>query len=93
MQLVEAEAAFRIQKSDLRIRPVWHQKTERVEAHILVCFLGYVLWKTLTGWQKKAGLGSSPRMILEKLKRIESVDVVLPVKSGPGAPTSLRRAA
>ena len=93
MQLVEAEAAFRIQKSDLRIRPVWHQKTERVEAHILVCFLGYVLWKTLTGWQKKAGLGSSPRTILEKLKRIESVDVVLPVKSGPGAPTSLRRAA
>ena len=83
MQLVEAEAAFRIQKSDLRIRPVWHQKTERVEAHILVCFLGYVLWKTLTGWQKMAGLGSSPRTILEKLKRIESVDVVLPVKSGP----------
>ena len=66
-----------------KIRPVWHQKAERVEAHILVCFLGYVLWKTLSGWQKKAGLGSSPRTILEELKRIESVDVVLPVEGGP----------
>jgi transposase len=47
MQLTEAEAAFRIHKSDLRIRPIWHQKQERVEAHILVCFLAYVLWKTL----------------------------------------------
>ena len=83
IQLVEAEAAFRIQKSDLRIRPVWHQKAERVEAHILVCFLGYVLWKTLSGWQKKAGLGSSPRTVLEELRRIESVDVVLPVDGGP----------
>ena len=82
MQLVEAEAAFRIQKSDLKIRPVWHQKDERVEAHILVCFLAYVLWKTLSGWQKKAGLGSSPRTVLEELKRIESVDVVLPVDGG-----------
>jgi len=45
--LTEAEAAFRIHKSDLRIRPIWHQKQERVEAHILVCFLAYVLWKTL----------------------------------------------
>ncbi len=83
MQLVEAEAAFRIQKSDLRIRPVWHQKAERVEAHILVCFLGYVLWKTLSGWQVKSGLGSSPRTVLEELKRIESVDVLLPVERGP----------
>ena len=83
MQLVEAEAAFRIQKSDLKIRPVWHQKEERVQAHILVCFLAYVLWKTLAGWQQKAGLGSSPRTILEEFKRIDSVDVVLPVDGGP----------
>ncbi len=39
VQLTEAEAAFRIQKSELAIRPIWHQKTERVQAHILVCFL------------------------------------------------------
>ncbi len=47
MQLTEAEAAFKIHKSDLSIRPIWHQKEERVLAHILVCFLAYVLWKTL----------------------------------------------
>ena len=47
IQLTEAEAAFRIHKGDLSIRPIWHQKEERVLAHILVCFLAYVLWKTL----------------------------------------------
>ena len=82
IQLTEAEAAFRIQKSELKIRPVWHQKAERTKAHILVCFLAYALWKTLTGWQKKAGLGSSPRTILEEFQRIQSTDVVLPLESG-----------
>jgi len=82
MQLTEAENAFRIQKSELTIRPIWHQKTERVEAHILVCFLAYVLWKTLAGWQAKAKLGSSPRTVLEELQRIQSVDVVLPIHDG-----------
>jgi hypothetical protein len=46
IQLTEAEAAFHIHKSDLAIRPVWHQREDRVQAHILVCFLSYVLWKT-----------------------------------------------
>lgn len=82
MQLVEAENAFRIEKSELSLRPIWHHRTERVEAHILVCFLAYVLWKTLAGWQAKAGLGSSPRTLLEELRRIQSVDVVLPVVDG-----------
>jgi transposase len=79
IQLTEAEAAFRIHKSDLSIRPIWHQKQERVEAHILVCFLAYVLWKTLEQWQQRAGLGNSPRTILEELGRIHSTDVVLPL--------------
>jgi transposase len=82
IQLSEAEAAFRIHKSDLKIRPVWHQREERVQAHILVCFLAYALWKTLEGWQKRAGLGSSPRTLLEELRRIHSVDVVLPLDDG-----------
>lgn len=82
IQLTEAEAAFRIHKSDLRIRPIWHQKADRVEAHILVCFLAYVMWKTLQGWQQRAGLGSSPRTILEEMARIKSVDVVLPLETG-----------
>ncbi|MHC4493629.1 MAG: IS1634 family transposase, partial [Planctomycetota bacterium] len=82
IQLSQAEAAFRIQKSDLRIRPIWHQREDRVQAHILVCFLAFALWKTLEGWQKRAGLGSSPRTVLEEMRRIQSVDVVLPLESG-----------
>ncbi len=82
IQLTEVEAAFRIQKSELKIRPLWHQKAERTKAHILVCFLAYALWKTLSGWQKKARLGSSPRTILEEFQRIQSTDVVLPLESG-----------
>lgn len=82
MQLTEAEAAFRMHKSDLRLRPIWHQKKERVQAHILVCFLAYVLRKTLEGWSKKAGLGSSPTTLLEEMARIQSTDVVLPSTDG-----------
>src|SRR5439155_1065527 len=71
IQLTDAEAAFRIQKSELAIRPVWHQRADRVQAHILVCFLAYVLWKTLEQWQRRAGLGQSPRTILDELRRIQ----------------------
>src|SRR5438552_4046770 len=82
IQLTDAEAAFRIQKSELGIRPVWHQREDRVQAHILVCFLAYVLWKTLAQWQRRAGLGQSPRTILDELRRIQSTDVVLPTEDG-----------
>jgi len=80
IQLTEAEAAFRIHKSDLRIRPVWHQTEERVQAHILVCFLAYVLWKTLHQMTRAAGLGDEPRRIFEELGKISLVDVVLPTR-------------
>ena len=83
IQLTQAEAAFRIHKSDLRIRPIWHQREERVKAHILVCFLAFAMWKTLEGWQSRAGLGNSPRTLLEEIGRIQVVDVVLPVVGGP----------
>jgi hypothetical protein len=53
-----------------------------VQAHILVCFRGYVLWKTLEQWQARAGLGNSPRTLLEELGRIQSTDVVLPTADG-----------
>jgi len=82
MQLTEAEAAFRIHKSDLRIRPIWHQKRTRVEAHILVCFLAFVLWKTLGQLCRQSGLGDEPRRVLDELKRIQVVDVILPTKKG-----------
>jgi transposase len=78
IQLTQAEAAFRIQKDQLNVRPIWHQRSERVQAHILVCFLAFVLWKSLEMWQQRAGLGNSPRTVLEELARIQSHDVVLP---------------
>ena len=82
IQLTEAEAAFRIHKSDLSIRPIWHTKEDRVLAHIFVCFLAYVLWKTLGQLCDKAGLGSEPRRVLAELSEIRSMDVVLPTRSG-----------
>jgi transposase len=79
IQLTQAEAAFRIQKDQLNVRPIWHQRQERVQAHILVCFLAFVLWKSLEMWQQSASLGNSPRTIVEELARIQSHDVVLPI--------------
>jgi hypothetical protein len=83
MQLTQAEGAFRIHKSDLSLRPVWHQKQQRVEAHVLVCFLAYVLWKTLAQWCKNAGLGDEPRKVLDEIAQVAVVDVILPIKGGP----------
>jgi transposase len=77
IHLTDAEAAFRIHKSDLQIRPIWHQKDERIQAHILVCFLAFVLWKTFGQMCKKAGLGDEPRRVFEELRTIAMVDVVL----------------
>jgi transposase len=82
IQLTEAETAFRIQKSDLSLRPVWHQKEDRVRAHILVCFLAYVLWKLLGQLCQRAGLGDEPRRVLAELSELRVVDVVLPTRDG-----------
>ena len=90
IQLSEAEAAFRIHKSELLIRPIWHQREDRVLAHILVCFLAYVLWKTLEQWQSRAGLGNSPRTLLQELAAITSTDVILPTAAPPGRELRLR---
>jgi transposase len=78
IQLTQAEAAFRIHKDELRLRPIWHQRADRVQAHILVCFLAFVLWKSLEMWQQRSGLGNSPRTVLEELAHIQSNDVILP---------------
>ena len=82
IQLTQAEAAFCIQKSDLKIRPIWHQKEDRVAAHIFVCFLAYVLWKTLGQICDRAGLGSEPRRVLAELSELRMMDVVLPTRDG-----------
>ena len=71
----------------MSLRPIWHQKRERVQAHILVCFLAFVLWKTLGRLCSKAGLGDEPRKVLDEIAQIQMVDVVMPTKSG----TEIRR--
>jgi len=82
LQLQQAEAAFRCAKSDLSLRPIFHYKAERVEAHILVCFLSLALWRVLEQWMKGKGLGTCARQLVAELATIKSLDVVLPVKAG-----------
>jgi transposase len=91
IQLTEAEWAFRITKDELCIRPIWHQKSGRVKAHILVCFLAYVMWKTLGQWMKRSGLGDAPRTLVDELGRIKSGDVVLPARTEDGSVNKLIR--
>ncbi len=90
IQLTEAEWAFRITKDELSIRPIWHHREERVQAHILVCFLAYVLWKTLAQWMKGSGLGDAPRTLLDELAKIKSGDVVLPARTAAGQQRTIR---
>jgi transposase len=91
IQLTDAEWAFRITKDELVIRPIWHHKQKRVEAHILVCFLAYVLWKTLAGWMHKSGLGAAPRSLLDEVGKIKCADVVLPATNADGtSPREIR---
>ena len=91
IQLTEAEWAFRISKDELEIRPIWHHTEPRALAHILVCFLAYVLWKTLGGWMHRAGLGDAPRTLLEELAKIKSGDVVLPTVTKDAQPSKTIR--
>jgi transposase len=90
IQLTDAEWAFRIDKDELEIRPIWHHKEDRVKAHILVCFLAYVLWKTLAQWMRKAGLGDAPRTLIEELAKIKSGDVVLTARPAHGPERQIR---
>jgi transposase len=80
MQLSQAEKAFRMEKSDLWMRPIFHQKTDRVQAHIFICFLALAMYKSLELWMASKGLGNSPAKLLEEFREIRSMDVVLPVK-------------
>jgi transposase len=71
-----------VQKSELSIRPIRHQRAARVEAHILVCFWAVVLWQALELWQRCAQLGNSPRTVLKEIKRNQCHDVFLPTTHG-----------
>lgn len=81
-QLVEVEQAFKTLKMDLSLRPVYHQKDERIEAHIFVAFLSYCLQVTLQQRLKALAPGLTVRSILEKFASIQLVDVQLPTTDG-----------
>ena len=80
--LSQIEDSFRITKHDLGIRPIFHHKTKRTQAHILVCFLALVMWRTLQHWMQGCGLGTAPRKLLEEMAEVRSLDVVLPTGAG-----------
>ena len=80
IQLTEVEDSFRIEKHDLGMRPIFHQKQERTQAHILVCFLALTMWRTLQQWMKASGLGTAPRKLMEELRELKSLDVLLPAR-------------
>jgi transposase len=82
MQLTEVEAAFRTLKSELAIRPLFHQLEKRVKAHVLVAFLGYALQVTLKHLLKRSASEYSPAQALKRLAEIRSVDIVLPTVEG-----------
>jgi hypothetical protein len=82
IQLTEAEAAFRILKSGMLIRPLFHQLERRVKAHILVAFLGYALWVTLKHLLRRKQLELSPTQALAALSTLQSADIVLPTTDG-----------
>jgi len=82
MQLVQVEAAFKCLKSELGIRPIYHQLEHRVDAHILVAFLAYCLTVTLRHRLQVHAPGLTPRAVLEKLATIQALDVCLPTTDG-----------
>lgn len=80
IQLTEVEDAFRTEKHDLGMRPIYHRKQDRTQAHIFVCFLSLAMWRTLQQWMKASGLGTAPRKLIEEMKELRSLDVVLPAR-------------
>ena len=82
IQLTEAEAAFRVLKSELAIRPIYHQLESRAKAHVLVAFLGYALWVTLKHLLQSKQPECSPAQALAIAAGLHSTDIVLPTTDG-----------
>ena len=82
IQLTEAEAAFRALKSELHVRPIFHQLEHRTKPHVLVAFLGYALWVTLKHLLKGSGSNLSPMQALALASTLDSADIVLPTTDG-----------
>jgi transposase len=82
LQLVEIEGAFKLLKDDLQLRPIYHQKASRIEAHIFVAFLAYCLSVTLRGQLRQLAPGLTSRAVLEKVATIQMVDAHFPTTDG-----------
>jgi len=82
VQLTEVEAVFRALKSELALRPIWHWVGPRVEAHVMVAFLGYCLWVCLKQKLKAVGPGLTPWQLLDQFQRIVQVEVWFKLKAG-----------
>ena len=82
MQLVFVEEAFRTLKGDLGLRPIYHHKPERIEAHLFVAFLAYCLSITLRQRLKALAGGLMPRVVFEKLAGVQLLDVRVPTTDG-----------
>ncbi len=82
LQLVAVEEAFKNLKGDLAVRPIFHQKENRVEAHIFVSFLAYCLHVTLSQRLRTLAPGLTPRSVLEKFAALQMIDVHLPTTDG-----------
>jgi len=82
LQLVQVEQAFQHLKGDLAVRPLYHQKEERIEAHIFLAFLAYCLHVTLGRRLKDLAPGLTPRSVLEKFAALQMIDVHLPTTDG-----------
>lgn len=82
MQLCHVEDAFRTLKGDLGLRPIFHHKPERIEAHLFVAFLAYCLSITLRQFLRAAGPGLMPRVVLEKFATLQMLDVKVPTTDG-----------
>ena len=80
IQLTEVEDSFRTEKCDLGMRPIFHHKEDRTQAHILVCFLALAMWRTLQQWMRASGLGDAPRKLLQEIRELKSLDVLLPTQ-------------
>jgi transposase len=80
LQLVAIEGAFKNLKDDLQLRPIYHQKEERIEAHIFVAFLSYCLHVTLQGKLRQVAGGLTPRSLLEKFATMQMMDVFFPTE-------------
>lgn len=82
MQLTEIEQVFKEMKNDLSIRPIHHQKDERIEAHIFISFLAYCLWITLKHRLRERAPGLTPAEMLSKMAAMQMLDVKLPTTDG-----------